>query len=373
MKKKINFGSILQFRNIVKDIRHSSKYIGKDKEGNNIFDNNIKEPILDAIASEKIHGTNAGVSFNNLDGFWVQSSNNILTTEKDNYACAFYANQNEKKWLEIINKLVEEYKINLDTHTITVFYEWCGKGIQDKSAVTDLSKRSIVFQHFKVSPIKFKDIEETEEMIEEESVWYETSITKINKEVEDKIWVSNNDSDIYNIMNFKHYKLKIDFSRPDLTQNFLIDLVKDIENCSPVGKSFGKENIGEGVVVTLKFKGNVLRFKVKGEKHSKSKVKKIKKVDSELEQKKIDFANYATPAWRLEQAWQKLFGLNNEKIEPDIKFTGDFIRLVIKDIMKEELDILSEKNLEPKQVNSFISKISSKWFREELDKIIFDK
>jgi hypothetical protein len=109
---------------------------------------------------------------------------------------------------------------------------------------------------------------------------------------------------------------------------------------------------------------------VKGEKHSKSKVKKLKKVDSVKEQAKIEFANYATPAWRLEQAVQTVCGINNEIQEPNIKLTGDVIRAVIKDVMKEESDVLAEKGLEPKEVNAYISKIVSKWFREYLDKEI---
>ena len=111
------------------------------------------------------------------------------------------------------------------------------------------------------------------------------------------------------------------------------------------------------------------RLKVKGEKHSNSKVKTFKPVDTEKEQVKIDFANYACPAWRLEQMWQKTFGINNEITEPNVKETGTFLRNVIADVWKEESDIAFEKGIEPKDVNSLISKVARDWFMEELNKL----
>jgi hypothetical protein len=51
-----------------------------------------------------------------------------------------------------------------------------------------------------------------------------------------------------------------------------------------------------------------------------------------------------------------------------MKFTGDFLRAVINDVIKEELDIMAEKGLEPKEVNKHISAIARKWFMTEMDK-----
>jgi len=185
----------------------------------------------------------------------------------------------------------------------------------------------------------------------------------------DKEWVKNTEANIYNVMDFPYWEVEIDFERPDLAINEIVELVKKVEENSPMGQKFGVNgNIGEGVVVQFMFKDILYRFKSKGEKHSASKVKTLKPVDSAKEQKLIDFANYATPAWRLEQAWQEMFGINNEKEEPNQKRIGDIIRLVIKDVWKEESDIAREKGIEPKEVNSKISRIVSRWIQDELDK-----
>ena len=310
-----------------------------------------------------VHNSNGGFSYSNPDGFWIQSRENIITPEKDNAACAFNVTQQQVVWLDLVKVLAEFHKIDLDKNIITIFFEWAGGSIQKKTAVTGLDKMSYVFQHFKVSPI--------EQVIDangrqSNAYWLETFI-EVNGE---KTWIMSETNKIYNVMNFKHWTFDIDFERPSLVQNEMIKLVEEvIEPNSPLGTTLGKDgNVGEGIVVTFSYKDVVYRFKVKGEKHSNSKVKTLKPVDTVLEQKKIDFATYVCTPGRLEQAWQSVFGIDNEKMEPTVKATGDFLRAVIKDVWKEESDVAFEKHLEPKMVNSLISKVARTWFMDELDK-----
>jgi hypothetical protein len=256
--------------------------------------------------------------------------------------------------------LAETHDINLDENIISVYFEWSGQGIQKKSAVSGLDKRAIIFQHFKVSPLE--NDEETP------AKWFETFIYENNE----KKWIDLPNKNIFNIMNFQIWEFEIDFENPLMSQNKFIDLVSNvIEPNSPVGKAMGKEgNIGEGIVITFTFKGEVYKFKVKGEKHAKGsgKIKTLKPVDTIFEQKKIDFVNNnACKEFRFEQAWQEVFGIENEKMEPTIKAMGDFLRLVIHDVMKEESDIMEENGLIPKDVNSMISKVARTWFTSKLD------
>jgi len=185
--------------------------------------------------------------------------------------------------------------------------------------------------------------------------------TKMVKHIDDK------QNDIYNVMNFPTKKLIIDFNNPKMAQNEIIKITEEIENNSWIANSINMpKNIGEGIVWTSYYNDSLIQFKSKGKKHANSKVKTLKPVDTVKEQAKIDFANYATPAWRLEQMYQETFDtLNGGK--GDVKCTGDFLRAVINDIMKEEMDIMKEKNLEPKEVNSMISKISRDWFMDKLN------
>lgn len=358
MKKMIKYPSIEKFSTVVKNIQHMASYVGKDEDGNAIYDKTKIAPTFEVVASEKIHGTNAAVCYNEKDGFWVQSRENIITSEpkSDNASCAFFAERNLPEWLLIISQLSNEYFIDLSRNTVTIYFEWGGGNIQKNSALSGLEKRAMIFQHFKVTP-------------HEESktaYWLETKCA--NEKSYPYFWVDYPSSEIFNIMNFPHYKFEIDFENPKLSQNMMIELVKKIEENSPVGEVFGKKgNIGEGIVVTFMWNGNRFAFKVKGEKHSTTKVKTLKPVDEEKEKIKIEFVNnHACKAWRLEQMYQEVFDTLNGGTG-DIKRTGDFIRSVIKDVMKEEGDVMIEMGIDPKEVNGSISKVARTWFMEKLE------
>ena len=366
MKRLISFGSIGQFRNTIKDVGHVTQYRGWDEENNEaIMDRTAEMPVIQATASEKVHGTNGGVCYSNEDGLWVQSKNNIITKENDNAGCAAFVYGDDKnpgthaEWMKIILLLADTYDINLDENIISVFFEWSGGNIQDKSAVSGLDKRAIIFQHFKVSPLE-KHVDDSGKEVQ--AYWKETYRLGTG-------WLADRDVGIYNIMQYSTWTFDIDFKAPLLSQNDLIKLVEEtIEPNSPLGKSFGIDgNIGEGVVVTFEYKGEIFRFKVKGDKHSKSKVKTLKPVDNVKEQAKIDFANYATPAWRLEQAVQEVCDTRNGG-KPDIKDMGNVIKWVMGDIVKEESDELEERDLTMKEISKYTSNIIRKWYQELLDK-----
>ena len=346
MKRFISYPSIDQFRTTIKNIEHISRYIGQDENGQPIYNSAAELPTIIATATEKIHGTNAGVCYSNPDGFWVQSRNNIITPESDTAGCAFAAYQNQDAWLNIISDLAYQNNINLDTHIISVYYEWCGGNIQQNSAVSGLDKMAIIFKYFKASPI---------EPDTEPSTWYDTSYT------------NSSHNNIYNINGFPSYDIEINFEHPLLLQNQMIKYVEDIiEPDSPVGKQFGiNNNIGEGTVVSFMYKDQLHQFKVKGEKHSKSKVKTLSPVDNEHLQLIQTTAQQVTPAWRLEQMCQQANDtLNGGTVA--IQNIGTFLKLVKDDIIKEESDVIHNAGLEPKEIFSTVARIAKKWYQEQL-------
>lgn len=367
-KRLVKMPSIDQFRNTIRNVQHQAQYIGYDEEKDEtIMNRDAVLPVITATATEKIHGTNASVCYSNPDGFWVQSKDNIIPREEDgidNAGCAFVATQIKHVWMNIINMLADAYDVDLNENIITVYYEWCGGSIQKNSALSGFDKKSFIFQHFKISPIE-QILDANGKQVN--AIWRETFVM----DGSDQIWVDTVEHNIYNVMNFPTWEFTIDFNMPGEAQNKMIEtVINDIEPNSPIGAKLGKEgNVGEGVVVAFLYKDSLHRFKVKGEKHSKSKVKTLKPVDTELEQKKVDFANEVCTSGRLEQAWQAQFGINDEIMEPTVKATGDFLRKVIADVWKEESDIAFERGLEPKQVNSLISKVARIWFMGELDKL----
>jgi hypothetical protein len=364
MKRFIKYPSIEQFRSIIRDVTHTARFDGLDEDNNPIY-KNVELPTITAVATEKIHGTNAAVCYSHSDGMWVQSRKNIITPEKDNAACAFNVEQNKESWMNIIETLAEEHNIDLDTQIISVYFEWCGGNIQKNACVSGLDKMAIIFKHFKVSPI-----EPSEEI---PAVWYETKVKETDAygDFESFGWVCNETNRIFNVHNFPTYDIEIDFNQPLMSQNEMIKLVEEvIEPNSPVGKQFGIENnIGEGIVVSFMYKDQLFSFKVKGEKHSSSKVKTLKPVDEEKEQKKQEVAQKVTPAWRLEQMFDEANDVINGG-EPTIKNIGTFLKLLNKDILKEESDTIADAGFEPKEIFGSTSKIAKVWYQDQLNELV---
>jgi len=335
MKKFISYPKIKQYRNVIKDINNSASYIGYDEEANlPIFDILKPKPILKFEGTVKLHGTCASVCYNENSGLWTQSRKNIITPEKDN--AGFFAFVHSKK--DIFLNLIESINHYKNNEIISIFGEWCGSGIQKGVGINKLPKMFVIFG---------------------------LKITTIN---EDAFWLpikdlhSKSSHSIYNINDFPTFEIDIDFNRPKEFQNQLNDFTQKVEEECPVAAHFGiKNGTGEGIVWATKYKDNHFRFKVKGEVHSNSKIKKLPKVDDNELALINDIVNKITPPWRLEQGIQEIFDLNNDG-EINRNKLGDYIRWVIKDIIDEDLDIITNANLELKKLNPIISKVARDYF-----------
>jgi len=167
---------------------------------------------------------------------------------------------------------------------------------------------------------------------------------------------------IYNILQFPVYEVNIDFNYPEKVQNQLIEWTIDVENCCPVGKSFGVEGIGEGIVFTCETNPD-LKFKSKGEKHSVSKVKKLNAVDTELMSNINEFVDSVVTENRLQQG---VTFFKENLIEVDAKNTGEFLRWVVTDVLKEESDIIRDSNLDEKKIKVAIVNKARTWFLNQI-------
>lgn len=344
MKKMIKFPSIEQFRNVVATINRNFNYVGLDENGEAIYDPMMPKPIIRFRGTVKLHGTNAGVSYNNEAGVWAQSRENIITSQHDNAGFAFFVESKDTVFRELFDMIATHNNIDCDTNTITIYGEWCGKGIQKGVGISNLEQKTFFVFGVKITP----HTETEEEQRANPAYWVTSS------------YVSDNDNRIYNIEDFQTYSIDIDFFMPELTQNRLSEVTMLVEEQCPVAKAFGFEGIGEGIVWTAEFKGVVYRFKVKGEKHSSSKVKTLAAVDVEKLNSITEFIEYAVTDSRFNQALENIFP-NNEPV--DTKKLGDVIRWVVNDIIKEETDTLASNGLEPKDVNKYIStSVRTKFF-----------
>jgi len=261
----------------------------------------------------------------------------------DNAGFAFFADANKEQFASMFAKIAERSNIDTTKNTISIYGEWCGGNIQKGVAICNLPKSFFIFG-VKVTPHHIEGVEK-----QPSAYWVDYTDLK------------NNEAKIYNIDDFETYSLDIDFNMPELIQNKLGELTLAVEEECPVGKAFGFSGIGEGIVWSCELKGNIHRFKVKGEQHSSSKVKKLASVDTEKITSIKEFVDYAVTESRFNQAIEKIFP-NNEPV--DVKKLGEVIKWVVNDIIKEETDTLVQNNLEPKDIGKYVSnKVREMFFK----------
>ena len=345
MKKMIKFPSIEQFRNIVSNILRHFNFVGLDESGEAIYDQTLQKPTITFKGTVKLHGTNAGVSFNE-GGYWVQYRENIITPEKDNAGFAFFVESKKEVFKKFVDQINGLSFFNLSKNTVTIYGEWCGGNIQKGVGICNLPKSFFIFG-VKVTPHTNSE----EELKEKPAFWIPSH------------YLSSPDDNIYNIEDFPTFSIDIDFNMPQLVQNDLSELTLAVEEECPVAKAFGFPNtIGEGIVWSANVNGVVHRFKCKGEKHSSSKVKTLATVDVEKLNGIKEFVDYAVTESRFNQALENVFP-NGEPI--DTKKLGDVIRWVVNDVIKEEMDTMVENKVEPKEVNKYISsKVRDMFFKQ---------
>ena len=305
-----------------------------------------------------VHNSNAGVCYSESDGIWCQSRENIITPEKDNMGFAWFIEQNKETVISIIKDLAKENRVNLNTHIISLYGEWCGSSIQKGVAVAELDKRFVIFEHFKVSPI-----EPQEDNDGEKAIWYKTiSYSDFGVPQPDIEWVESPENKIFNIMNFPTKTISIDFNNPERAQNELLEIMQEVENECPVGKAFGVSGTGEGVVIShLTADGSLIQAKVKGEKHSNSKVKTLEPVDTEKLDKIDKCVEEICHDWRFTQGLQEIFGVDYEKTI-DRKRIAEVIKWVNSDTLKEESSIISDYGFEPKEILPKVSQKTKEYF-----------
>ena len=344
----IKFPSIEQFRTVVSNVNRRYNFTGLDENGEAIYDPSLPKPVLTFKGTVKLHGTNAGVSYNTRNDLWVQSRENIITPEKDNAGFAFFVESNKDIFYGLMLHIAEKENINRNHNTITIYGEWAGGNIQKGVGISNLPKSFFIFG------VKITPHTETEEELKANPAYWVDSTYLRAPEVK-----------IYNIDDYTTYSMDIDFNMPQLVQNELSELTIAVEEECPVAKAFGHSGIGEGIVWSCEYQGVVHRFKVKGELHAgKSKVKTLNKVDDEKIKKIIDIAEKVTPTWRLAQMLEKACDFMNGGTLDRSKL-GDFIKLVIADIIKEDMDILVEAGLEPKDIGKYVSDISRRYFFDQ--------
>ena len=335
MVTHFSFPSIEQFRHTVKTVEARSKY------------HEMKvRPVIKFSGTVKLHGTNAAVALDTKTGeMWAQSRERILSLEQDNAGFCQWFETNLFKFPQIFDSIVDPHEFRY----VVIYGEWCGGNIQSGVAISGLDKMFVVFK-----------VRLTNDLEEDSSKWINdipdfSNIRKIE-------YLTN----IYSISEFSTFEIEVDFNNPELSQNALVELTEAVEAECPVGKSFGNSGIGEGIVWTAvssdieDFNLSGLMFKVKGERHSSSKVRTLAAVDVELIKKMDELVDYVLTDNRLNQGLDvlKANGINVD----DNKNTKEFIDWIRKDVFKEERDTILKSGLDFGKVMGKICSKAGKFF-----------
>lgn len=131
--------------------------------------------------------------------------------------------------------------------------------------------------------------------------------------------------------------------------------------------NFEVDLIGEGIVwycIDPKMDTEVW-FKVKGEKHSTSKVKTLAEVDVVAIENLNKLVDAVVTEARLEWALNNM--LTEQKKPLEMTSIGDFIRTVYNDVIKEELDTIEASGFDPKKLGGPIAKKSKPWIIKKIN------
>lgn len=340
----IKYPSIAGFKEVIRKVKERATYRGKDADGNSIYEA-CTLPTISFNGTVKIHGTNAGIRYTKADDSLVpQSRERDLSLTSDNAGFYVYVMQNDQLFRSIAKQMIG------DAESVVIYGEWCGKGTQKGVAISEVDK---LFAVFGVRVITGED-----------ERWFDTH------ELEYQIGVSFalsalNEHRVYLITQFPTYEITINFNEPEMSQNKLVELTIAVEDECPVGKFFGVSGVGEGIVWSHNSdEYGFLQMKVKGEKHSNSKVKTIAPIDEESFKAAKDFAETYTTQSRMEQGLHVMKA--EQMLEIEAKNVGAFLKWITGDIFKEEQAAVIQNNLDPKKIAKEITNIARRWYFEQI-------
>lgn len=345
--KHYPYPSIGQFKNLIYNVSNKTCYIGKDENGEPMYDTLKIKPKLKFVGTTKLHGTNAGVilDFRNNQVYY-QSREHVISPIKDNNGFALYMSAIQNEFIAFI-----KHYFNCENKIVAVYGEWCGKSIQKGVAISQLPRMFVIFDVAYIDPETGK---------KEYFPW------EIIKTLE-----NNPETRIFNIYSFPYWTIDIDFQYPELSQNKLVEITTEVENECPVAHQLGVDGIGEGVVwkcTTPGFEDSGFWMKVKGEKHSSSKTKGIIALNTEEVENTKEFVENTVTESRCIQSLSKLKEVGKSLDRSSLR---DYLKWIVTDIHKEEMDVIIKNNIDVKKLNACIATKAREWFL--INEINFEK
>lgn len=327
------FPSIEQFSHVRRNVQWKAQYRGHDENNEPIMDRTAQMPVLAYIGTTKLHGTNFALVLSKND-FYCQSRERIITPESDNAGAAKFIHSMSEDEMNILRSNIDWEKIE----KVAIYSEWAGRGIQKNVAISQIDKAVFVFKAAIIS----------EDGREE---WISTRGWKLP-------------TGFYDIYSFPNsvFHIDIDFEKPEYAVDQINKWVLQVEEECPVGKAFGISGIGEGIVfscVTPGWESSKFWMKCKGAKHANSKVKTMVKVDIEKYESEQAFVTAVLNEGRLEQGYNWL--KENNKAQ-DQSGTGEFIRWIFQDVLKECKLEMEASGIQEKELGKLLANPAKKWY-----------
>lgn len=350
--------SIGSFKHVVEAVTAKATYTGRDEQDCPIFDRTKLKPILQFYGTVKLHGTNASISRDPTGKIRTFSREREITPSVDNHGFSKFIF--EQLGLSVIEEMFNMTShltgdIDLDKQIVTIYGEWVGPGIAKGTAVNKLSTKS--FFIFGISVID-AEIDNAENL----------NVQLDPRKFGSLTFPAHN---IYNIVNYPTYQVDVDFNNPKTSIDLLEKLTNGVEQQCPVGSAFGLEGIGEGIVWRCITTGwddsSKFWFKVKGEKHKVVNSKQVS-VDPIVVAAVNDAVDLIVTENRLIQGIEQL---KQQVSKLDISHIVNFIKWVVEDSLKEEVDILEDSNIDIKQFKKAASTKARNFFMTFLNDEIF--
>jgi len=312
----VKYSKIREFKTTVSNIRSWARY------------HNKPAPKVVFKGTVKANGTNICLYYTPEEGLVAGRRKALLnSSDIDQYGLIKYMGDNIEYLTSMMSELYSKHCNPQDQ--LMLYGEWAGGDIC-KSSLSSLEKNFYIFELVKISQEDVK--------------------TRLPLSIE-----SSSVHNLYNINDFGDWTITIDFGAADLSTNTLAEITSGVEERCPIADFFGVEGVGEGVVWSAEVAGKRHIFKVKGKKHSNTRVRGLAKVDEETIRSSYEFVEFTCTPNRIDQG---IVETNSTTMED----TGDLISWVIRDIMSEEEDLLVESGLEWKDVNRKIAnKVREYW------------
>jgi len=339
----ISFPSISQFRNVIKQIQQSAKY------------HQVPAPSVQFKGTVKLHGTNASIVLGLDDEIYTQSRERVITPLDDNAGFATWLVQHKDFFGKVLNDIEHQYA-HIGIDVVQIYGEWCGGSIKKGVGISKLPKMFVIFG------VRVSESAESQQ-------WLDVDILR------EPFAKYGKPDNVHLNTDFPVFFINIDFNKPEYSQQDLIDLTIEVEKDCPVARKFlpdtNEELIGEGLVWealqtdNLPFSVQGIRFKTKGEKHQNSKVTVLVPVDLEKVASVDEFVEKTCTENRLKQGLDKLtemgLGVNSQN-------TGTYLKWVMSDAIKENLETLSESGLTTKDVSGKLANKAREFYLSQVKK-----